>query len=476
MFAALLIIFDILIIAASFYFWYESIREKENRAPMTGMAGAISGLVLLVLIILIPGFRIYIAVIFCFTAGFGLLCLIPCKQNQRALKGSFGFITGKPKKIDERDIVFARNRCLIPGSDIYKRYYRAHPEKEEADAKRRSMGTHALGKPGSIDNCYRPNNSMVMAGFQFPMYLAKHAKPEFGAHPAPDSASKLIDPRKGSEIIKGFAKLLGASLVGICKVNSLWSYSHRGEIFFENWEDWGKELDASLPWAVVIATEMDHELVGAGPHTPAIVESGHKYAKGAYITTILAHWFSAMGFKAVADHHRHYTKLMVPLAVDAGLGELGRQGYLIAKKYGPRVRLFAVTTDMPLVPDQPIDMGAEDFCKRCLKCAEACPSKSIPTGEKTNINGIKRWKLNEESCFKYWAKIGTDCSICMGICPFSRPDTLLHRIVKLIIARSRLARLFFPYIDNIIYGKKWHTKSVSSWIDYKNQYGMKNEI
>ena len=475
MFAALLILFDILIIAASFYFWYESIREKEKRAPITGIAGAISGLVLLFLILLLPGLRIYIAAIFCFMACFGLFCLIPAKQNQRALKGSPGFITGKPIKTDERDIVFARNRCLIPGSDIYKHYYRAHPEKEEADAKRRSMGTHALGKPGSIDNCYRPNTSMIYAGFQFAMYLGKHAKPQVGASPAPALASENIDPGKASEAIKGFAKHLGASLVGICKVNPLWSYSHRGEIFYENWEDWGKELDEPLPFAVVIATEMDHELVSAGPHTPTIVESGHNYAKGAYITTILAHWFSAMGFKAVADHHRHYTNLLVPLAVDAGLGELGRQGYLIAKKYGPRVRLFAVTTNMPLLTDQPIDMGAEDFCKRCLKCAEACPSKSIPTGRKTVVNGIKRWKLKEESCFEYWAKIGTDCSICMGICPFSRPNTLLHQIVKWIIARSFIARLFFPYIDNVIYGKKWHTKPVSSWIDYKNKDELKME-
>jgi reductive dehalogenase len=475
MFAGLLILIDILIIAASLYFWYESKKEKEKRAPITGIVGAFSGLVVFFLIILLPELRIYIAVIFCFIAGAGVLCLIPCIPNQRALKGSFGFITGKPKKIDERDIVFARNRCLKPGSDLYKRYYRAHPEKEEVDAKRRSMGTHALGTPGLIDNCYRPNTSMITAGFHFPMYLGQHAEHEPETSLTSGSSPTTIDPHKASEIIKGFAKHLGASLVGICKVNPLWSYSHRGEIFFENDEDWGKELDEPLPFAVVIATEMNHELVSAGPHIPAVIESGLNYAKGSYITTILAHWFSAMGFKAVADHHRHYTKLLVPLAVDAGLGELGRQGYLIAKKYGPRVRLFAVTTDMPLIPDQPVDMGAEEFCKRCLKCAEACPSKSIPTGEKTNINGIKRWKLKEESCFQYWAKVGTDCSICMGVCPFSRPDTLLHQFVKLIITHSYMARLFFPYIDNIIYGKKWHAKSVSPWIDYKNKEDVKNE-
>ncbi|MBT8358281.1 MAG: hypothetical protein KJO61_10980, partial [Deltaproteobacteria bacterium] len=148
MFAGLLILFDILIIAASLYFWYVSSREKEKRAPITGIAGAIFGLVLLFLIILLPGLRIYIAVILCFMVGFGLLCFIPAKKNQRALKGSLGFISGKPNKFDERDIVFARNRCLIPGSDIYKHYYNEHPEKEKPDSKRRSMGTNALGRPG----------------------------------------------------------------------------------------------------------------------------------------------------------------------------------------------------------------------------------------------------------------------------------------------------------------------------------------
>jgi hypothetical protein len=37
-----------------------------------------------------------------------------------------------------------------------------------------------------------------------------------------------------------------------------------------------------------------------------------------------------MGNRAAAHHSRHYDLNMVPLAIDAGLGELGRFGYLIA--------------------------------------------------------------------------------------------------------------------------------------------------
>jgi len=69
-------------------------------------------------------------------------------------------------------------------------------------------------------------------------------------------------------------------------------------------------------------------------------------------------YFLYLGYSATANHLRHYDALLVPLAVDAGLGETGRLGYLMTRDYGPRVRLGAVTTDLPLIPDKPVDMGA----------------------------------------------------------------------------------------------------------------------
>jgi reductive dehalogenase len=274
-----------------------------------------------------------------------------------------------------------------------------------------------------------------------------------------------MDPATGTRIIKGWARHLGADLVGICRVDPRWAYSHKGEIHYGEWDEWGTEVPEPLPYAVVVATAMDHDLVVTAPHTPSVVESGYNYARGAYITTILAQWLGTMGYRAVAEHNRHYDLLMVPLAIDAGLGELGRQGYLIADKYGPRVRLFAVQTDMPLVPDAPIDLGAERFCEACLKCAESCPSKSIPR-EKTVDRGILRWKLNEETCFDYWGKIGTDCCVCMAVCPFSRPNRTIHRLVKYLLRRSELARRVFPYVDNFLYGRRWKPREAPAWIAY----------
>lgn len=239
---------------------------------------------------------------------------------------------------------------------------------------------------------------------------------------------------------------------------------------YDNWEDWGTELPEPLPYAIVFAVEMAYDNVAAAPHTPTVVESAMNYAKGAYISTALADMISGLGHRAVADHSRHYNSLIVPLAVNAGLGELGRQGYLIAPKFGPRVRIFAVTTNLELIPDQPIDIGAEAFCRRCKKCAESCPSKSLPMDDKVVVNGVCKWKLDEESCYAYWAKVGTDCCICMAICPFSRPDTPLHRLVRRIIARSDGARHVLPYIDNFVYGRRWKPRKPMGWIDYSKRH------
>jgi len=275
-----------------------------------------------------------------------------------------------------------------------------------------------------------------------------------------------ISPEAASQRVKGYAQGIGADLVGICKINPLWIYSHRGEIFNENWEDWGREIELSHKFAVVFATEMQFELVGTAPHSPTAIASMSNYAQGAYIATQLAAFIANMGYSATANHLRHYDALLVPLAVDAGLGENGRMGYLMTKDFGPRVRLGAVTTDLPLGVDKPIDIGALHFCRICKKCAHCCPSKSIPLENRTEVNGTLRWKLNAETCFDYWGKVGTDCNICMRVCPWSHASTPPHKIIRELITRNRLSRVLFNLMDDVFYGKKPKPKEGPEWARY----------
>ncbi len=61
----------------------------------------------------------------------------------------------------------------------------------------------------------------------------------------------------------------------------------------------------------------------------------------------------------------NYLVMPVFIARDAGLGDIGRNAILTNKDYGSRLRLGVVTTDIPLLEDEYVDFGLEDFCKVC---------------------------------------------------------------------------------------------------------------
>lgn len=455
-----LIAVNSLLIFCSLVLFKESLIEQEKRAASIGLVASITNGVILTALIFIPETRDVITNVFVLLVIVGVGFCIPGKQNSKALKGTLGYAIKGIERLDESFSVFVRTRGLKEGSKPYEVFYGNNPELEEKDKIRRAKGL--LGILGKVDKSYQPNVAMVHASFDIPPYLGQKAKSD----PHENTPIADLPPEKASKIIKKYAEHLGASMAGICEVNPAWIYSKRGEIHYDNWDEWGQELKDLPKYAVVFILEMDRDHVISAPHTPSVAESAMNYAKGAYVSTILARWFSHMGYRGVAEHTRNYDVILPPLAVDAGLGEVGRQGYLIAPKHGARVRVFATLTDMPLVPDKPISLGVEEFCQRCLKCAEACPSRSIPTGEMTVCRGVEKWKLDEESCFEYWARVGTDCSICMAICPFSRPDSYFHRFIRKLVAHAPLAKLIFPTIDNFIYGKKWKAKKVPDWLSY----------
>ena len=119
--------------------------------------------------------------------------------------------------------------------------------------------------------------------------------------------------------------------------------------------------------------------------------------------------------------------MSIPVAIDAGLGELGRNGLLITPQYGPRVRLCKIFTDLVLEPDKPIDFGVKEFCKECKLCAEHCETDAISVDDepsfevacRSNNPGALKWYVNAERCYLYWCENGTDCSTCIKVCPYN---------------------------------------------------------
>ncbi len=466
-----------LVIIASFLlsFVISSIREKEGRAACIGglIFSALLGVIIGIFSLQIRGFfqttlgLLLLLAGFVMTAGVLVLLIRRSGQNPRALEGAKGYIVGEVKRFDEREQVFARNRSLPPDTEQYQTFYLEHPQWEAYDGERRKRGG-PLGIPGTIDKPYeRPNVAALMASFSIPYALGNSNAIRPKAPPSFQKERISLSPEEAAVRIKGLAHHIGADMVGIAEINPLWIYSKRGEIFYDNWDQWGEEIELDHRYAIVFAMEMAREMVWAAPHSTSVVESGIVYAKGAFIATQMASFIANLGYLASANHLRHYDLLLVPLAVDAGLGEVGRFGYLITKKFGPRVRLGCVTTDLPLIPDRPVDIGVEDFCRLCKKCARCCPSKSIPFDDLREGNGTLRWKLNAETCFDYWGKVGTDCNICMRVCPWSHPRTLPHRLIIELVIRNRIARSIFSPMDDIFYGIRPRPYSLTKWATYE---------
>ena len=198
---------------------------------------------------------------------------------------------------------------------------------------------------------------------------------------------------------------------------------------------------------------MNLELLNTAPHFPTLLATAQAYAQSAWTAVRVADYIRQLGYYARAHHFSSYEVLVIPVAVDCGLGELSRAGYLLTKEYGLGVRLSVVTTGMPLAHDVPADISVQSFCEQCLICAEECPSGAIPLGGKTLHNGVMKWKLDEQKCYSYWHVNGTDCGICMATCPWTKPRTKFHRLGAEIASIKGPHQRFMAWAERAVYGR-----------------------
>jgi reductive dehalogenase len=280
--------------------------------------------------------------------------------------------------------------------------------------------------------------------------------------------------------IKAMARRLGADDVRIGRLHPAWVYSHRGTPPFfpdyrpnpphfsgvpEAYNDlrYGDPIDVPHRYAIAMAFSQDLRIVRTGGTPSSDFEVGRVYALSALITTQLAAYIRALGWPARAHHLRNYGVLVVPVAVDAGLGELGRCGYLIHPRLGANLRLACVTTDLPLALDAPVDLGVQHFCDTCLKCATTCPSGAISTGGKAVVRGVRKWQIDPEKCLLYWGHLGSACTICQAVCPWSKPPTLPHRLVAQIAFHVPAAHRLLVWADDAVYGEQFRPAPPPDW-------------
>jgi len=76
--------------------------------------------------------------------------------------------------------------------------------------------------------------------------------------------------------------------------------------------------------------------------------------------------------------------------------------------------------------------------------------------------------LNGETCFEYWGNIGTDCNICMRVCPWSHARTFPHKVIVELIARNMISRRLFSFMDDIFYGKRPKPRAAPKWAQFSS--------
>ena len=220
---------------------------------------------------------------------------------------------------------------------------------------------------------------------------------------------EFSDPAEAAKRIKAKATALGASMVGICRLQP-------------HMIDLGEDVLHGFVIAACVAEDYEKVLYGANTVEE---EAMRVYAKCTEIATELAAYVRSLGYPACAHHNGGSEVQAIPIFYRVGFGELGRHGSLINEKYGASFRPGFVTTDLPMAEDEPHEFGVQDFCMNCNVCQLNCPGDAIPK-EHVMTHGIKRWLIDLEKCYPYSRLRDEYCHLCVDVCPYnveSHPET-----------------------------------------------------
>ncbi len=234
------------------------------------------------------------------------------------------------------------------------------------------------------------------------------------------------DPAAMTRHIKAVARYMGADVVTIAKAHP--SFMYAGSRYVQDGiaddpylKNTPEELVQKFPYLIVTTTAWDHDKLQAHRHHIGDAAYHVSQMKGVMILKALEGYVKELGYNAVRGVANPQAS-----GVASGMGELGRNGLIINKKYGARIHMpDPIMTDLPLVPDQPVDIGVEDFCKVCRKCAINCPTNSITFGDKEVYNGVEKYKINWLTCYKLRPYVDGNwgsCLTCATVCPFTKPN------------------------------------------------------
>lgn len=190
-----------------------------------------------------------------------------------------------------------------------------------------------------------------------------------------------------------------------------------------------------FPYAVTFAVEIPKAAALASLEKPSVeMREAYKMcnkklkAAGERVVELL----TAAGYKArFIDPAQRVNpeKLLGPISQKAiaalsGMGWIGKNGLLITNEYGPRQRMGAVLTDMPV--NRRVEL-IENRCGDCTACIDRCAMKVLKGPDFKYHPETRDQVIDWAKCGAYEAKLIGDgskpemaCGRCISVCPFSK--------------------------------------------------------
>jgi reductive dehalogenase len=275
----------------------------------------------------------------------------------------------------------------------------------------------------------------------------------------PQGRLDLSDPEWNSRLVKKAGLFFGAEMVKIARLDQRWVY---------------QDIEIDHPYVIVVVVSHARSMNATAPDHLSWLSATDTYSHLKFITTQLADFIRGLGYDAAYRETLGWNPemLMVPVAIDAGVGEFARNGRVLSPEFGINMRTKPVTTDLPLAVDEPISFGTHEFCVACEHCATYCPIKAIPFGEPTdtppsihNNPGFRKWWVRADKCLTFWAmdkKRTVSCGgRCISVCPWNKPRVPFHNLVRFMAIHGPMAlKKMLVWGDKVAYHRKKSIKQV----------------
>jgi epoxyqueuosine reductase len=219
----------------------------------------------------------------------------------------------------------------------------------------------------------------------------------------PYCSKKTIDPQI-LVALEAFAKSLGVAEIGYAVVNPRYIF---------------RDFHILFPNAIVFTIEMNRDKIRQAPSLPSYIEIWRTYYDVGVIVNKVADFLRQHGFNAHAGPAVGGDVNYVPVAIDAGLGMSGKNGMLITRHSGPRVRLAAVYTDIENLPFSQDNQHSwvRDYCESCNICIQQCPAGAIYPVTNVLADGGPAF-IDPTKCALPFSN-NNGCTLCIKFCPFS---------------------------------------------------------